>query len=247
MERMLRIILGIFFSIFIIGCIAPPAQNPGSVVRPAPDRSVVKRTDEAYAERDRLKKENKELQARLKDYSDRKRKTSTTRRGGGECEGDRDCEEICDDIYDRRADREDCEELSVAAVESLEIVYELLEDPDEDDLVDIDPTDFEALIDISIEPVDDLFGRYSSREAREVAVWIAENPDIAAILQDEDDDFQLFEAIFREIGSNGNALDGLGRTITGGDNFMEILITENNAEALEWVHSYISDKDMWFQ
>ena len=229
--RFLKNIVGFALLGALLGCIGIEEPN---VPRIGEERDVVDviRTDEEYY-RKKIKNLEEKLR-RLSQYDDKKKDSR------GECEGDRDCEEICDDIFDRRRDREDCEELSIATVERFDEVYKLLEDPDEDDLPDINPEDLSALISISIEPLDDLVGGYSSREAKEVAIWIAENSDIAEVFESEDDDFKLFEAIFKEIGST--ATNGLERSLTSGDNFVEILVQDGNDEALEWVHNYFADE-----
>ena len=40
-----------------------------------------------------------------------------------------DCVEQCRDIYSRRSDRDDCEELPIRQIEVLADLHELLEDP----------------------------------------------------------------------------------------------------------------------
>ena len=242
--RFLRNILGLTLAGLLVSCIMdeqaglPPIS--GGVEKPISNTEDtnnvnITRSDKEYYE---MKVQDlEEKLRRLSQYDDKKKDSR------GECEGDRDCEEICDDIFDRRRDREDCEELNIATVERFDEVYKLLEDPDEDDLSDINPEDLDALISISIEPLDDLVGGYSSREAKEVAAWIAENSDVAEVFESEDDDFELFEAIFGEIGGGrSNAFEGLEKSITGRDSFVDILVQDNNIEAFEWVQNYFEDE-----
>ena len=242
-------IIGITLATFIAGCIvsAPPRaplppKGGGVVSSPGSDtnRVTVQRPEGYYTRRDIDDALRRGKEQAMRDLERRSERDSRTKRDRDTCEGDRDCEEICDDIFRRRSDREDCEELTVGAVEKLEDVYEYLEDPDDDDLPSIDSADLDALISISIEPIDRLFSRFSKGEAEDVAIWIAENNDVANILEKEDDELKLFEAIFEEIGSD--TLDGLEDSLTGRDNFIEIAVEENNEEALRWVHTYFEDE-----
>ena len=80
-----------------------------------------------------------------------------------------ECVEMCRDIYNRRSDRADCEELPIIQIEVLAELYEiLLEDPDDDELDRIDLKDFEVYLKVSISSFDRLIGKYSKSEAKEL-------------------------------------------------------------------------------
>ena len=196
----------------------------------------------------------------LRDYDTRKlsdtdrddvMSRSRTRLRGNTCEKElekdknHDCEEQCKDIYSRRADREDCEELTVRQVEVLVKLHEALEDPDDDVLADLDLEDFDVYLNVSIEPFDKLIRRYSSREAKEVLLWIAENEDVTEIIEDEDDDYKNLASLLDKLESNNSGVDlwrPFVKNINGSDKLMEVVIEEGNEVALSWFQNYINDQ-----
>ncbi len=190
--------------------------------------------------RERIERSDREYRERRDKDEDRDRVISRYKerdRRGADCAGDDDCEELCDDIYDRKRDKDDCEELSARNVELLAEIYEILEDPDEDSLEDMDLEAFEALINISIEPLDDVVGDYSRREAKVMLAWIASDSEAATIFEKEDDDFKIFEKLLKEI--NNDRVKALYGSIDGSDNFMEIMVEDGNEEAGEWIHEFM--------
>ena len=190
--------------------------------------------------RERIERSDREYRERRDKDEDRDRVISRYKerdRRGADCEGDDDCEELCDDIYDRKRDKDDCEELSARNVELLAEIYEILEDPDEDSLEDMDLEAFEALINISIEPLDDVVGDYSRREAKVMLAWIAGDSEAAEIFEKEDDDFKVFKMLLDEI--DDDHVKALYGSIDGSDNFMEIMVEAGNEEAGEWIHEFM--------
>ena len=156
-----------------------------------------------------------------------------------------DCEEQCGDIYSRRADREDCEELTVRQIEILVDVHEALEDPDDDVLANLDLEDFNVYLNVSIEPFDKLIRKYNSREAKEVLLWIAENEDVTEIIKDEDDDYKNLASLLDKLDSNNSGADlwrPFVENIDSGDKLMEVVIEEGNEVALSWFQDYINDQ-----
>ena len=158
---------------------------------------------------------------------------------GPKCEGDSKCEDYCKDIYNRRSVREDCLELARAQVDKLWDIYEIFENPKDDDLVSIDPDDFKVFVEIDLRPLDVLIGKFSSSESKRVLAWIAEESDITEVFQDEDDEYRLLEELLREI--NTNKKQALSKNLSGGDSFIEIAISENEV-ALEWVHNFFNEE-----
>ncbi len=165
---------------------------------------------------------------------------------GKVCKGDEDCEDICDDIYSSRRERNDCEELSITQVNRFEGIYETLEDSDEDDLQDIDVSkdgDFDVFINVSIEPLHKLVGKYSSREAKDFLAWIANNKDVAELLENEDDDYEVLERLLGRLGASDNLFEALKKNLDGGDTFIDLAVTADNEVALEWIYEYLEEKD----
>ena len=156
------------------------------------------------------------------------------------------CVEQCREIYSRRSKRDDCEKLPIAQIEVLAELHELLEDPDDDDLRDIDLADLEVYLNVSIEGFDSLIAKYSRNEARKVLFWIAENEKVANIVSGEDDNFKALEALFKEVVGSFSASSETHKPfiekIDGSDRLMEIVIDTGNEAALEWFHEYITEK-----
>ena len=224
-------VLGVFLLGAIASCIATaPPTKPAVVNRPEPQP----RSNEEVVD---LQRKVRDLEAKLRRDSG----TSGRRVRKGECEDDRSCERMCDDIYSSSRDRRDCQDMSIAIVERLKDVFDALEDGDFDELEGIDPDDLDLLVSVSVDPLEDVIRDYGRREARDMATWLAENPDIVNVFEKEEDDYGLFEDLFKEIDSD--ILKGFGReNIASGDSFIELAVDSNNDAALEWVHGYLEDK-----
>ena len=149
-----------------------------------------------------------------------KRTTTTSRRSSGDkCEGDKDCEEMCEDLFSSRSKREDCEELDEDIVDNMFTAFEeddgYLAEPDEDDLEDIHPDAVEHALDIDERVWTDLFKKYSKTEARRVLYWIATNKEIYDAMDsalDDDDLEDFFQELIDEFSS--------------GDKFWEFIIVK---------------------
>ncbi|MCY4321281.1 MAG: hypothetical protein OXC37_02605 [Bdellovibrionaceae bacterium] len=200
-----------------------------------------------------IERDDREYDRRIREDEDRDRvmRTSRERRSGNTCEEelerDRDaqCREDCKEIYNRRGDRDDCEELTVAQIEVLLDLYELLEDPDEDDLNDIDPEDFDVYLNVSIESLDDLVDdEWNRREAREFLFWLINNEDSARVFEKEDDDYKTLTAILDEINNfDFRNIDEPFTTKLDDDKLMEVAIDSGNEMIIEWFMDYINDKN----
>ena len=208
-------------SLFLSACFPPPPAPGGNVLTTPP------RGDDYY---DRKNRDDKDRGSVL----DRSKK----RYSGPKCEGDDDCEDICKDIYSRRSVRDDCLELAAEQVEKLWEIYEIFENPREDDLEDIDPEDLETFVEIDLRPLDTLIGKLTSSEAKRVLVWIAVEPDVTEVFKDEDDDYDLLKELLQALG--GTQQQALGKSIEDGNNFVELISEEDfNEIALEWVHGFL--------
>ena len=221
-----------FLMFVLTGC---PSNSPSAKARDddssreAP-RERIERSDREYEERRNRDKDRDQV------ISDFKKKVT----GGSACEGDKDCEELCDEIYDRKRDRDDCEDLSTRQVEILAEIHELLEDPDEDTLEGLDKDAFEALINISIEPLDDLVNKYTRSESKSMLAWIASDEEAAAIFAKEDDEFKIFKKLLGEI--KNDDIEALSASIDSSDNFMELMVEAGNEEAGEWLHDFMDSE-----
>ncbi len=164
--------------------------------------------------------------------------------GGKACSTDDDCRDDCRDIYSRRKEKNECEELSITQVDRLKTIYETLEDPDEDDLLEIDVTkngDFDIFINIDIKPLHDAVGKYKKGEAGDVLAWIAKHTEVATIFSKEDNDYEVLSRLLKKLDSN--TFTALGTRIESRKNFMDLAVVASNEAALEWIFEYIEETD----
>ncbi len=223
---------------FVAGCFGPPQANIPPVPQQPAQPAVVNRPANYYNTRRERDDDRRSVLSHSRD-----------RYKGKACEDedrDHDCKEQCRDIYNRRADREDCEELSISQIERLEELHDLLEDPKKNDLEDdVDHDDFDVYININIQPLDKYIGRYSTREAREFLVWMIENPDIAEIFEKEDDDYDAFEALLKSLKSfsgDDHHLPFIAKADRS-DKLMEVAVESGNDDLMEWFLDYINEKN----
>ena len=160
---------------------------------------------------------------------------------GSDCSEDDDCVEICRDIYNRKKIRDQCAELKVQQVEQLEKIYEVLKKPSRDDLEDIDAEDFKVFVELDLRPLDVRIGKLSSTNAKKVLGWIASADDgaVAAVFEDEDDDYRIFEKLLKKLDTD--IKKALGRTVMDGKSFMELAV-EDGGSVMDWVHNYFEGK-----
>ena len=162
------------------------------------------------------------------------------RSGNGECERDRECKDICDDIFKVRADKKVClEELPVRQVELLEKVYDVLSEPSERDLKEMDLDSLQVLLSVSIKPVEKAMDRMNETETKKTLAWLAENDKAVEIIKRKDRDFNILKNLLKNINADIDA--ALSNSIDRGDNFIEIAADKKNKMALAWVHEYFEE------
>jgi len=157
-----------------------------------------------------------------------------------------ECEEMCREVY-RRRDSDECEELSEVAIEEIHELHEILENPDEDDLSDVELLVFENYLDINIEPFEDLIEDYSQRQAEETLIWILSDYDIFEIFEGEDDDFELLDELLKQF-NNGGDIDKselpelFNRSLGREDSLIEYLIDVGDEDVFDYlVFDYVED------
>ena len=213
----------------LAGCIAAPPfggyKNGGY--------SQFSRGEDEYESRRRNDRDRDSVLDRARErYSNRER-----------CSSSRECKQICDDIYDRRRDKEDCESLPIPQIEALSEIYKTVKSPDYDDLIEIGRDDFDVLINISIKPLDKLIRKYSRQEAKETLRWIASDSDIAEVFKKEDDEYSSLKDLFDKISpSSGGIVGALKATVYSGRSFLSIAVEESNEEAGELIHYLMESK-----
>ena len=221
---------------FLAGCFGSP---PNTNTLPPIDE----RGDDYYRDRKERDKDRDDVIRRSRD----RYRGSTTCEEELEDDRNHDCKDLCRDIYSSRSDKEDCEELAVAQIERLEELHELLEDPDDDDLADVDFEDFDTYLNISTRPFDKLVGRYSSREAEEMLLWIVENDDVAHVIEKEEDDYSTLKKLLDSAHSGGDTNSAkiheyFTEAEVDGDPLMEYVISQGNDDAMEWFMKFINDE-----
>ena len=123
---------------------------------------------------------------------------SNSRYKGPRCEGDNACESDCHVIYTKHH-KQDCEQLSIAQVEKLVDIYELLEVPEFEELKNIDTRDFEVYLNVSTDSLEDLVFHYGRNEALHFIFWLSHDPEVARVLRDADRDFEIFQALMENL------------------------------------------------
>ena len=216
--------------LFLGSCFGPPVNN-------AP--VVVERTDNDY-ETKKAKDEDRDTVIK---------RTSRTISGDTEQCEDKDkkhkCYEYCDDMFRSNSDEDDCEELTVAQIEAIWELYELLEDPDADDLGDINSEVFDLYVNISIKSLDDLIGDYSRSDAEEFLIWLIKNAEIAKIFRKEDDEHKSLEALLKSFsGSYTSSDQGISTPFLKKLDSDKLIEEALGSELiLEWFQDYIDEKN----
>ena len=217
----------IALGVFLTGACTPPVQYPQLPPNPRTGENPRNRNNNNDDRRDR-------------------ERAIDSRERTGECAENRQCQKICNDIFKSRKDREECEEFSIADVESMEDVFNILDDPDEDDLADMDLSDLDFMLGINISPLEDAVDDMSPSEKKDFQAWLAGDSEAMDIIADAEDEFEIFKELF---GSNTAAIiASLNKSVDSGDNFVEVALEEGNDVALEWLHDYFGedcDKDRY--
>ena len=222
--------LYLFLLFFTVSCYVP-TQEPAAPVAPNPP------VDTTPASTGVPTLPPPDFTNNVEDDDDRDRRGSS--RSSDICEEDRNCEDICDDIFKSSRDRRDCEELEVRDVEDMEEAYEALEDADDFDDIDLDA--LKNIFDISVEPIVEALEDYSSSDAKDFFTWLFDEDTTEGfeIFKDNDDDFEMLHAALRNL--NSDVVEALSNNIDGSDNVMEYLLDQDHEEALEWVHEFLTD------
>ena len=203
-------IITVFLGISHITACTPVATPP-----PAPDRD---------RDRDR----------------DTPREPRYTDRRTGECGKDRKCEELCDDMFRSRKDRDECEEFSIADVKRMNDVFDVLDKPNADDLEALDIKDLDMLLSISSKPLETAVGRMNQSEKKKFLVWMAEDSEAAQTIEGAEDDYSILKELFGS--SKTNIITELNKSIDSGDSFVEIILKEGNDVAVGWIDDFFGDQ-----
>ena len=176
-------------------------------------------------------------------------KNSRDRLDGNSCENEdtnHECRSLCKEMYRRKYDREECEELSVVQIEKLLDVHKKLKEADIDDLERIDFEDLKVYLNVSIAGFDNLIRDYKRNDAKEVLTWIAEDEEAAELLREEDDDYKTLEELLKQISSFSDTEieEPFSKELNSRDGTLfEMAMHFDNDPAIEWFLDYIFSTD----
>ena len=150
-------------------------------------------------------------------------------------------EDVCDDIFSLRADRQDCYEYSSEMVFEFEKLIEATEDGDVDEIEDIGSNVLECMLDIDEREFAKAIRGMSRREAKEFIFLIVENEDFAEVLEDEDDEFNILKQILHSATGSSDLERALSREIEDNKTFLW-LAAEYNEPAWDWLDNYVGEE-----
>ena len=151
--------------------------------------------------------------------------------GGGNCVGNTECEEQCDDLFSSGSDQGECKELSVNEVSDLFNTFDedqgLLANPDyearreEDELSEVCVDSVEKALTIDDDYLDNIYDGYGQGEARDILLWFAQNDSISGAIDRgvrasggdsddvEDSIKKLLKTLLEKTGGSDSVLAGL--------------------------------------
>ena len=169
------------------------------------------------------------------------------------CRESSECPDICEKIFTRRTEKDECEEYSVSEVADFEKIYDFLTNNSnesaaqyagnlrriEEELLEDFVRISEELPTLLKESID-----HGTHERTTFRNWIAENPGITEILRDRDEDLEnenltIFKAIFGEnlgqlwfrLNQEGLLEDGETRR-----RLIKVAVRAGNRDFLQWIH-----------
>ena len=144
--------------------------------------------------------------------------------------GDRDsCQDSCDELFKSSSSRSTCYDLEFRDINALTFVGDSLEvkcepvssgrscnmeidNVDENDLEDIDSSDFDLYLSVGVDDFIEALesGSGSGSDAFNLLEWIGENSDIAETVLEHDEDLELGRSIFQLAGQASNEIGESG-------------------------------------
>jgi len=153
------------------------------------------------------------------------------------CESSESCIRICKDIFRSSRNRTHCYKLPLSLVTDFET---LLEDTEKGRVTSIDLAVLSCLLDIDEREFANAVREMSRSEAREFLVEITKDEDLANILQEEDDEFNILEQIFyKALDSSLSLFVILTRNIKDSKSFF-YLAAEGNEDSWRYLDDYIN-------
>ena len=171
-----------------------------------------------------------------------------------------DCYDYCDDLYYTRENKRHCERMTVTEVEALWNLYQLLDDPDSEELSKIDVEDFKFYLHktgkgsrgagVWSSSLDHLIKDYSVWEAKEFLIWLIENEEIAKLFKSYDNDwgadhdYNTLDLLFKRFKGNYKSNNEIDESfVTGLEISLLLRKTAKSDFVLEWFQDYINEKN----
>ena len=170
------------------------------------------------------------LQGSSSEDEDRRRRlVRRSSRTQNECEEFDRCKDICDRILDYTSERTECYRWPLADIGAVQDVMDILQDPQRNDVYDINSRDFDLFAEIALDSwarlivgdyrrdeaddddddnndddQNDYFERftYTPREAQEVLDWIIANSYVAESIRDFTSSTDILYNLFQQVGES---------------------------------------------
>ncbi len=155
------------------------------------------------------------------------------------CSEDKECKKICDELFSTNSHETACLKLPEETVSNFE---ELLEEMTEKGrAVDMDLHTLECLLDIDDTEFARAIRKLPREEAEKFLIEIAEDKNLARILEEEDDEFNILKQVFSRAGLGNRLRDVLTEELEDDKSFFHIVADDENKPAYKWVEEYVEE------
>ncbi len=158
---------------------------------------------------------------------------------GNPCSKDKQCKKICDELFSTNSHETACLKLPEETVSNFE---ELLDEMTEKGrAVDMDLHTLECLLDIDDTEFARAIRKLPREEAEKFLIEIAEDKNLARILEEEDDEFNILKQVFSRAGLGNRLRDVLTEELEDDKSFFHIVADDENKPAYKWVEEYVEE------
>ena len=199
----------IFISLFLPACLINPGGFDSRLMVAASETELTNKSEEA---------------ARRGSYNDNL------------CKDDRDCREVCEDVYDEDDEqvwnRKTCMELRYETAVQFKDILDIIKEPYNSSLKNIDEKAFSKFLDVSLAPWVTATNRLKNSEAEALLVWIAREERIGTAIAKAYENYEIGYDLFEGV---ENLFDEIGQcddAIAGEKSFADIACTEENHPAM---------------
>jgi len=167
-----------------------------------------------------------------------KSKRKRTRNITGQCKDYRECENVCEEVYNEEGEEENegkvdaCIELRYKTAMQFEEIVEILEEP-ENRLKNIEGSVFSDFLDISLAPWVEKAKEASSSDAKEFLIWIAKESKISRGIKKAYENFERHFSLYEGVDNLFKEIGGCSRNLLPGRNYEAVAQASNNCDALD--------------